>query len=105
MVFLDVDDNGSVGAADTPVDGAVLVMDDGVRTEVSRNGRFSFDPVRMGTHAVNLLVDSLPDGAMVSGPSTIEVELTRSEPTRTVVFLVKVEKRPEIRKVFPPKKK
>ncbi|MCX6552691.1 MAG: carboxypeptidase-like regulatory domain-containing protein [Acidobacteria bacterium] len=104
MVYQDVDGNGQLGPADTPIDGAVLVMDDGARTEVARQGRFTFDPVRMGTHTVNLLLASLPDGAQVAGSPTATVELGRNQMAEAVVFLVKVGKRQEIRKVFPPKK-
>ena len=105
MVYQDVDGDGQLGPADTPIDGAVLVMDDGSRTEITRNGAFAFDPVRMGKHTVNLLLASLPEGSQMTGPATAEVELSRGEHPKPVVFLVKVEKRPEIRKVFPAKKK
>ena len=105
IVYQDVDGDGQLGPADTPINGAVLVMDDGSRTEITREGRFRFDPVRMGKHTVNLLVASLPDGSQVTGSPAAEIELSRGEHARSVVFLVKVEKRPEIRKVFPPKKK
>ena len=104
MVYQDIDRDGQLGASDTPVDGAVVVMDDGARTEVTRNGRFSFDPVRMGEHVVSLLVASLPEGAQVAGPTTATVNLKRNQQVDAVVFLVTVDKRPEIRKVFPPKK-
>ena len=40
--------------------GAVVVMDDGARTEVTRNGRFSFDPVRMGEHVLSLSFGRTP---------------------------------------------
>jgi hypothetical protein len=105
MVYQDADGDGQLGKADTPIDGAVLVMDDGSRTEVTRGGHFTFDPVRMGKHTVSLLVASLPDGAQVAGPTVADVELARGQNAPDVVFLVKVEKRPEVRKVFPPKKK
>jgi hypothetical protein len=105
MVYQDVDGDGQLGPSDTPINGAVLVMDDGSRTEITREGTFRFDPVRMGKHTVNLLVASLPDGSQVTGSPAAELELIRGEHARNVVFLVKVEKRPEIRKVFPPKKK
>jgi hypothetical protein len=81
------------------------VMDDGSRTELTRGGRFRFDPVRMGKHTVRLLIASLPDGSQIAGSPTAEVELSRGQSAGTMLFLVKVEKRPEIRKLFPPKKK
>jgi hypothetical protein len=71
---------------------------------VARAGRFRFDAVRMGTHAVSVLSESLPEGALLTGPATVTVELTRNQDATEIVFLVKLEKRPEVRKVFPPKK-
>ena len=58
----------------------------------------------MGTHAVTVLTESLPDGAQLAGPPTLTAELSRNQEAGEIVFLVKLEKRPEVRKVFPPKK-
>jgi hypothetical protein len=58
----------------------------------------------MGEHSVSLLAASLPEDAQVAGPATATVNLKRGQQIDAVVFLVTVEKRPEIRKVFPPKK-
>ena len=52
VVYQDADGDGQLSASDVPVNGAVVVLDDGARTEVSRAGRFRFDAIRMGTHAV-----------------------------------------------------
>jgi len=104
-VYQDVDGDGVLSAADTPIDRAVLVLDDGARTEVAREGRFRFDSVRMGTHTVTLLTGSLPDGAQLAGEASTKIELAKDKTPDKLVFLVKIEKRPEIRKVFPPKKK
>jgi hypothetical protein len=103
-VFQDSDGDGRLSPADAPIAGAIVVLDDGVRTEMARAGRFRFDAVRMGAHTLTLLTESLPDGAQLAGPSTVAVELTRNQEAGEVVFLVKLEKRPEVRKVFPPKK-
>jgi hypothetical protein len=40
----------------------------------------------------------------MAGPTTASVTLKRDQQVDAVVFLVTVDKRPEIRKVFPPKK-
>ena len=103
-VFQDSDGDGRLSPADAPITGAIVVVDDGMRTEVARAGRFRFDAVRMGTHTLTLLTESLPDGAQLAGPSTVAVDLKRNQEAAEVVFLVKLEKRPEVRKVFPPKK-
>jgi hypothetical protein len=103
-VFQDTDGDGQLSPADAPITGAVVVLDDGVRTEVSRAGRFRFDAVRMGAHTLALVAESLPDDAQVAGPSTLTASLARNQDAGEIVFLVKVEKRPEVRKVFPPKK-
>ncbi|MEI6669744.1 MAG: hypothetical protein WCP29_16465 [Acidobacteriota bacterium] len=105
LVYQDVDGDGRLSASDTPIDRAVLVLDDGARTEVTRDGRFRFDSIRMGSHTVLLLMASLPDGAQLAGEPAVEVELVRQRAPDQIVFLVKLEKRPEVRKVFPPKKK
>jgi len=104
VVYQDADGDGQLSASDVPVNGAVVVLDDGARTEVSRAGRFRFDAIRMGTHAFTLLTGSLPDGAQLAGPPTITAELSRNQDAGEIAFLVKLEKRPEVRKVFPPKK-
>ena len=104
VVYQDADGDGQLGPLDTPINGAVVVLDDGARTEVARAGRFQFDAVRMGTHAVSVLSGSLPEGALLTGPAAVTVELARNQDATEIVFLVKLEKRPEVRKVFPPKK-
>jgi hypothetical protein len=103
-VFADTDGDGALGAADQPIPGAVVTIDDDSRSELARLGRFRFDNVRLGRHEVALAMDSLDDGATLVGPPRVEVELTRDGRAATVVFLVRAEKRPEIRRVFPPKK-
>ena len=104
VVYQDVDGDGTLSSADTPIDRAVLVLDDGTRTELTRDGRFRFDSVRMGSHIISLLIASLYEGAQLAGPPAVTVELTKDRAPEQVVFLVKLEKRPEVRKVFPPKK-
>ncbi|MCX6546274.1 MAG: hypothetical protein NTV05_17920 [Acidobacteria bacterium] len=105
VVFQDVDNDGTLSGADTPIERAVLVLDDGARTELVRDGRFRFESVRMGSHTISLLVASLPDGAQLAGAPAVTVELSRDHVPERLVFLVKLDKRPEVRKVFPPKKK
>ncbi|MEW5983525.1 MAG: AMIN domain-containing protein [Acidobacteriota bacterium] len=105
VVYQDMDGNGDLTTADTPVERVVLVLDDGDRTEVTREGRFWFDNVRIGPHRVEVLAPSLPEGTQLIGDAAIEVELTRDEPARQLVYLIRMEMRPEIRKVFPPKKR
>jgi uncharacterized protein (DUF2141 family) len=105
VVYQDVDGDGKLSSADTPIDRAVLVLDDGARTELTRDGRFQFDSVRMGSHTINLLIASLPDGAQLTGPASVTVELSKNHAPDQVTLLVTLEKRPEVRKVFPPKKK
>jgi len=105
VVYQDTDGDGRLSPADTPIDGAVVVLDEGARTEVAHAGKFRFDAIRMGTHAVSVLTGSLPDGAQLAGPPTMTAELARNQDAGEIVFLVKIEKRPEVRKVFPPKKR
>lgn len=104
VVFQDVDGDGALGVGDTPVDRAVLILDDGARTELTRDGRFRFDAIRLGTHNLALVLESLPEGAQVAGEGAVAVEIIRDRALKEVVFLIKLEKRQEIRKVFPPKK-
>ncbi len=102
-VYLDTDGNGAITPADAPVDGAVLVLDGGARTEVTKAGKARFDAIRLGAHTVTLLVGSLPDGSQLAGPAEVEVAITRGVQAPRFEFLVTLEKRPEVRKVFPPK--
>jgi hypothetical protein len=104
QVVTDTDEDGRVSEADQPVAGAVVTLDDGSRSELVRDGRFRFDNVRLGQHTVAVAMDSLEEGAQLVGEMTLPVVLTRDNRTGDVVYLVRTEKRPEIRKVFPPKK-
>ena len=81
-------------------DDLVVVLDDGCRTEVTRQGQFHFPGVRLGSHTVRLLLESLPEDATLGGPSEISVQASRQQRAASASFLVKTEKRPEIRKVF-----
>jgi hypothetical protein len=103
-IYQDADSDGQLSPGDMPIDGAVVVLDDGARTEVTRAGRFRFDAIRMGVHPVSVLAGSLPDGAQLIGSATVTAELARNKDANGIVFLVKLEKRPEVRKVFPPRK-
>ena len=84
-----------------PIDGAVLVLDEGKRSEQVRRGAYRFDSIRSGDHVVSLLADSLPEGAVITGAAEVPVSLTRNQLTADLDFLVVVQKRPETRKVFP----
>ena len=101
-IVLDANQNGIEDAADSPVDGAVVVLDAGARSEQARKGRFRFEAVRSGDHTLTLLGDSLPSGAAVAGPAEIRLSLTRAQPTADVAFLVTMQERPELRKLFAP---
>jgi hypothetical protein len=104
VVLQDSNGSGAIDESDQAVDGAVVVLDDGARTEVAHNGLFRFSGVRTGTHTVQLLLESLPDGAAVAGERQAEVLVTRSQRTPLTGFLIAIEQRPEIRKIFTPKK-
>jgi hypothetical protein len=99
-VFIDVNNNRVRDDGDSPVDNAVVVLDDGRRTEMSRQGRFRFSGVEMGSHTVRLLMESLPDDAALTGPAEVTVEVSRQQRESSLPFLVQMQKRPEIRKVF-----
>jgi cell division septation protein DedD len=100
-VYRDANGNGQVDEGDEPIDGAVLVMDDGARSELARGGSYRFDAVRAGRHTVRLLADSLPSGAEIQQTADASVDLARGAMDARVDYLVKLEKRPEVRKVFP----
>lgn len=96
----DSNQNGAVDPEDAVVDDVVVTLDGGARSEMARKGAFSFSAVRAGTHTLQLLSESLPVGAAVIGETTMTTSLTRDHSKVDVVFLVRLEKRPEIRKVF-----
>jgi len=50
---------------------------------------------------VTLLAASLPEGAELAGPATVQASMARNVETPRIEFLVKLDKRPELRKVFP----
>ncbi|HXW07309.1 MAG TPA: SPOR domain-containing protein [Vicinamibacterales bacterium] len=100
-VVRDANGNLAADAGDDPIDGAVVVLDGGQRSERVANGRFAFEAVRSGRHTVQLLVDSLPDGSVVSGTTEQALTLDRGSLEADLVFLISRERRPEIRRVFP----
>ena len=102
-VLRDANANNVIDAADEPIDEAVLVLDAGQRSEQARKGQYRFEAVRSGRHTLELLLESLPEGATILGERTVEVGVTREQQSSKVDFLVKVDKRPEIRKTFPPR--
>jgi hypothetical protein len=99
-VVEDANRNGEVDPGDLALDRVVITMDDGARSELARDGAFAFTAVRPGEHRVEILQESLPDGAALVGQTALTTSITRDQPKPEVVFLVKIEKRPEIRKVF-----
>jgi cell division septation protein DedD len=100
-VIRDANGNGKVDPGEEAIDGAVLVLDAGKRSEQVRRGAYRFDSIRSGDHVVSLLADSLPEGAVITGAAEVPVSLTRNQLTADLDFLVVVQKRPETRKVFP----
>lgn len=100
-VFEDVNRNGQVDAGEPPVESAVVVLDGGQRSELARKGQFRFDAVRAGDHRVQLLKESLPEGSTIVGEADRAAPITRERSQVELTYLVTIEKRPEVRKVFP----
>ncbi len=101
VVRVDADGDGQLSDADSPIDGAVALLDDGARSELARDGRFRFENVRLGPHAVVLAGQSLPDGTQIVGAPEQQIEVTRDRPVVSIVFLVRLDERPEVRTAFP----
>jgi len=102
-VIEDVNKNGAIDPGEPAVGGAVLVLDAGARSEAVRNGQFRFDAVRAGEHRLELLKESLPEGAAIVGEAERAAAVTRDRPEYEISYLVTIEKRPEVRRVFPPR--
>jgi len=102
-VIEDVNKNGQIDPGEPAVGSAVLVLDAGQRSEAVRNGQFRFDAVRAGEHRLELLQASLPEGATIVGQAERAAAVTRDRPEYEVSYLVTIEKRPEVRRVFPPR--
>jgi hypothetical protein len=102
-VLRDANGNGRLDDGDEVLDVGVVVLDGGARSEQLRKGRFRFEAVRSGSHTIDLLSESLPEGAAIVGERSVAVSLTKLQPNPSVDFLIRLEKRPEIRKVFPPR--
>jgi cell division septation protein DedD len=100
MVIRDANNNGAADPADEPVDGAVVVLNGGARSEQVRAGRFRFDAVRSGEHTLELLADSLPPDSMILGEPRLTVTVGRQALRSESAFVVRVASRPEIRRVF-----
>lgn len=78
-------------------------MDGGARSEQVHRGTYRFDSIRSGDLVISLLKESLPEGAVITGASEVPVALNRSQLSVDIDFAVVVQKRPETRKVFPPR--
>lgn len=102
-VIHDANANGKADPGEEPIEGAVLVLDGGARSEQVRRGTYRFDSIRSGDHVVSLLRESLPEGAVITGAAEVPLALTRNQLTVDIDFAVVVQKRPETRKVFPPR--
>jgi cell division septation protein DedD len=99
----DVNHNGIADPGEPAVDGAVVTLDGGQRSELVQKGAFRFDAVRSGDHRVELLTESLPDGTKIADGTERAASITREHPQVDVNYVVTIEKRPEVRKVFPPR--
>jgi cell division septation protein DedD len=99
----DTNRNGQIDQDEPGVDNVVLALDGGQRSELAHKGAFRFDAVRAGDHRVELLKESLPDGSVIVGGVERSIAITRERPQVEISYLVRIEKRPEVRKVFPPK--
>jgi cell division septation protein DedD len=102
-VWRDSNANGQIDPTDEPIDDAVVVLDAGARSERARKGRYRFDAVRSGEHTLELLTDSLPEGSTIVSAPQVTVALVRDHLSAEVEYLIKTDKRPEVRKVFPPR--
>jgi SPOR domain len=100
-VVRDVNSNGVADSTEPTIEGAVVVLDGGRRSERSKRGLYAFEAVPSGEHTVTLLSDSLPDGALIAGEATQIATLGRERMAAEVPFVVSLETRAEIRKVFP----
>jgi cell division septation protein DedD len=102
-VVRDANGNGRADPGEEAIDGAILVLDRGARSEQVRRGTYRFDSIRSGDHVVALIRESLPEGAVITGATEVPVALRRDQLSLEIDFLVTIEKRPETRKVFPSK--
>ncbi len=102
-VIHDANANGRIDPGEEPIEGAVLVLDGGSRSEQVRRGAYRFDSIRSGDHVISLLKESLPEGAVITGASEVPLALNRTQLSVDIDFAVVVQKRPETRKVFPPR--
>jgi cell division septation protein DedD len=102
-VVRDANANGAADQGEESVDGAVLVLDGGARSERVQRGAYRFDGIRAGNHVVTLLTESLPEGAAITGAREVRFALGRGELSREIDFVVSIERRPEMRRVFPPR--
>ena len=100
-IVRDLNGNGTADSTDPVIDDAVVVLDGGKRSERSKRGEYAFEAVQSGEHSVTLLAESLPDGALIAGEATRVATLERGRMAVDVPFVVSLEKRAEIRKVFP----
>ena len=100
-VVRDMNSNGTADSTEPAIEGAVVVLDGGRRSERSKRGQYAFEAVQSGEHTVTLLADSLPEGALIAGEATQVATLGRESLSIDVPFAVSLETRAEIRKVFP----
>ena len=100
-VVRDLNSNGTADSTEPAIEGAVVVLDGGRRSERAKRGQYAFEAVQSGEHTVTLLADSLPEGAVIAGEATQVATLGRASMAVDLPFAVSLEARAEIRKVFP----
>jgi cell division septation protein DedD len=101
-VIHDANANGRADLGEPSIDGAVLTLNGGARSEAVRRGSFRFDAVRSGEHTLELLAESLPEGATVVGSRSVKVTLGPDALLAQTEFVVRIQERPEIRRLFRP---
>ena len=100
-VVRDTNSNGTADRNEPAIEGAVVVLDGGRRSERSKRGQYAFEAVQSGEHTVTLLADSLPEGALIAGEATQVATLGRKSMSVDVPFVVSLEARAEIETSFP----
>jgi hypothetical protein len=94
-VIRDANGNGKVDPGEEPVNGAVLVLDRGSRSEEVRRGPIDSTRFAAAITWLSLVRESLPEGAVITSATEVPVALKRHQLTADIDFLVIIEKRPE----------
>lgn len=78
-VFIDINENGRLDAADTPISLATVILNNQEKTLTNTSGNFTFDRVKLGTITLAIDPKSLPPQTVLPPILTVTIDNSETE--------------------------